>query len=132
MMLSISIAFRKEILRVSVPPCASSVRLERRFESKLQNARIVRRGNRSVIVGAAVADRGAEVGAVEQVERLEAELEVAVARPRNGEALRRHEIHLPMQRTAHAVAWCVAERLAGIGRRRHSGAAQPVVDIALA
>src|SRR4029077_1614859 len=88
------------------------------LEPELQLPRVVGRGDRAEGAGAAVAVRRAEVRVVEQVERLQAELDVRGAA--RGEPLRERGVELPEDGPAHGVPRGVAERLARIGRRRHA------------
>src|SRR4029450_3150668 len=94
------------------------------LESELKLTGILRRGDRTERSRAAVAVRRSEIRVVEQIERLEPELERG--RPGDLKPLRSRQVHLPEVRTAHAVAAGIAEWLARIGRRRDARLVEPV------
>src|SRR5476651_1398553 len=93
-----------------------SGRLPEHLHPQLHLPRVVGGGNRPECRRAAVAGRREEVHAVEEIERLDAELELRASADRN--VLAPREIELPEARPAHVIARRVAERLARIGRKR--------------
>src|SRR6185436_18211548 len=100
--------------------------LPQQLEPELELPRIVGRGDRAERAGAAVAVRRAEVRVVQEIERLEPELELHG--PADGERLRRGQIDLPELRPPHAVAAGVAERLARTGRHADARRVEPLRD----